>query len=239
VLAALGFLTVVPAARRPTPATLLWFAPVGLLLGAVLGLVRWAGDAVWSPSLTAAVVVAADLALTGLLHVDGLADASDGLLPHLSRERRLAVMEQPDVGAFGVSVVAGVLLLRWSAIGALPVDGWRAVAVLAAVWALSRHTMALVVATVGYAREGGGLASAFQGASGRVLGTSPAVLGVIVVLAAWGHPPAALGVAAGLAAGWAVVALAVRRIGGYTGDVLGAACVIAETVALAVAAMDW
>lgn len=238
-LAALGFLTIVPAARRPSPGTLLWFAPVGALVGGLLGLIRWGGGTLWPPSLTAAVVVAADLALTGLLHVDGLADSADGLLGHLPRERRLSVMAQPDVGAFGVSTVAGVLLLRWAAIAALPVDRWAGVAVFAAVWAMARHTMALAVAAVPYAREGGGLASVFRGASGRVLALTPAVLGVVLVSAGLAHPAAGLGVAFGLAAGWGVISFGVRRLGGYTGDVLGAACVIVETVALVVAAADW
>jgi cobalamin synthase len=66
--------------------------------------------------VAAAIVVAADLAITRMLHVDGLAD-SDGLLPHLDRERRLAVM-CADVGAFGVAVVTIVLLLQVTALAA-------------------------------------------------------------------------------------------------------------------------
>ena len=107
----------VPHRRRSIPPAdpagrSVWFGPAGALIGAVLGALWWGATNVWPAPVAAAIVVAADLAVTGLLHVDGLADSADGLLPHLDRERRLAVMATPDVGAFGVAVVAVVLLLR-------------------------------------------------------------------------------------------------------------------------------
>ena len=88
-----------------------WFPVVGARARAgrrrrVVGRRRSSGRRRWPP----AVVVAADLALTGMLHVDGLADTADGLLPHLERERRLEVMAEPAVGAFAVAVVGVVLL---------------------------------------------------------------------------------------------------------------------------------
>ncbi|TMK81831.1 MAG: adenosylcobinamide-GDP ribazoletransferase [Actinobacteria bacterium] len=162
----------------------------------------------WPPLVAAAVVVAADLALTGLLHLDGLADSADGLLSHLSREKRLEVMAAPDVGAFGVGVSAATLIVRWSALATIKPDP----ALLAGIWCASRTLMATTAGTVPYARDHG-LATAFIGA--RVWPV--AVVGAVVasVLAGW----AVAGVAVG---GVAVVARARRRIGGFTGDVLGA-----------------
>jgi adenosylcobinamide-GDP ribazoletransferase len=147
---ALAFLTPLFGASEPRPATLTWFPFAGALLGLALGALWWGAERVWPAAVAAAIVVAADLALTGLLHVDGLADSADSLLPHLDRARRLEVMATTDVGAFGVATV-----------------------------------------------------------------------GAVVVGAA------------------AVVVLARRRIGGFTGDVLGASGMVGETAGLVVAAARW
>src|SRR5439155_1376039 len=66
---------------------LAWFPLVGVTLGAGLGCVWWASERLWPRLVAAALTVAADLALTGALHLDGLADAADGLLPHARRGR--------------------------------------------------------------------------------------------------------------------------------------------------------
>jgi adenosylcobinamide-GDP ribazoletransferase len=257
VIGALTFLTVVGRSRPPRSADLAWFPAVGMFLGAVLGCAWWIGEQVWPPALAAALVVAADLALTGLLHVDGLADSADGLLPHLDREQRLAVMAAPDVGAFGVATTAATLLVRWSALAALPVGGWRAVVLLAAVWATARAGMVLVMATQPYARGAGGLASPFvstPSASGPATRSAPRaasftaiatlVLATVVsavVTASTGGLSAitgAAGIVVGVGAGVVVALLARRRIGGYTGDVLGALGMVVETVALVVLVAD-
>ena len=70
------------------------------------------------------------LALTGLLHVDWLIDSADGLLPHLDRERRLEIMAQPDVGAYGVAVAVVVIGLRYAALASMAPN----VFLLAGVW---------------------------------------------------------------------------------------------------------
>ena len=230
--AALGFLTVVGGAAMPDRRALPWFPVVGAALGLVLGLLWDTGDELWAPALVAALVVAADLALTGMLHLDGLADSADGLLPHLDRDRRLAVMSAPDVGAFGIGVVGAVLLLRFAALA----TGDAEAAVVVAVWTTARAAMAVALTTVPYAR-GEGLASRFEGGSPAM----PAVIGIAIVIAAAVLDPARVTASAiGAAAAFvAVVALARRRLGGFTGDVLGAAGIVGETVGLVVAAARW
>src|SRR5437667_1646851 len=143
---ALSFLTPLGGASRPSGSALLWFPLVGAALGLALGGIWWAAARVWSAPVAAAVVVAADLGLTGLLHLDGLADSADGLLGHLTRERRLEVMAAPDVGAFGVGVACAAVLLRWSALAVLRPDP----ALLAGLWCGSRTLMATVATTVPY-----------------------------------------------------------------------------------------
>jgi adenosylcobinamide-GDP ribazoletransferase len=224
VRAALAFLTPLGGARDATPRALAWFPVVGALIGLGVGGAWWAGTEVWNPFVGAALAVAADLALTGLLHVDGLADSADGLLPHLSRERRLEVMRQPDVGAFGVAVVVAVLFVELAAFTSTAPN----VALVALLWAITRGLATLVMNETPYARVDG-LATAFIDRSwtAYVLTMVAAVAATTIDL--W-SPFAAL---AGL---FGVAYLAQRRIGGYTGDVLGAAIVVGQTVALLAAA---
>jgi adenosylcobinamide-GDP ribazoletransferase len=230
---ALAFLTPLFGASEPRPATLAWFPFAGAALGLVLGALWWGAERVWPAAVAAAIVVAADLALTGLLHVDGLADSADGLLPHLDRARRLEVMATPDVGAFGVATVGAVLLLRWAALATTAPSPL----LLGGLWCASRTVMAVTARTVPYARPGG-LASSFLG--GRVL---PAAIvgGALAVALAFAGPgvPGAVAVGAVVVGAAGVVVLARGRIGGFTGDVLGASGMVGETAGLVVAAARW
>lgn len=236
---AVGFLTPVGGAAAPTPAALAWFPIVGLGIGLVLGGVWWAGYHIWIGAVAAALVVVADLAATGMLHLDGLVDSADGLLPHLSPERRLDVMRQPDTGAFGVGVAVSVLLLRWVALAAIH----PAPLLLGALWCVSRTTMAAATFRLRYARSGGGLATAFQpsGVDARQVGVA-LVLGAIAavaVAALWDPVKGPVSLLAAATGAGAVLLLAHRRVGGYTGDVLGAAGLVAETCGLLAAAGTW
>jgi adenosylcobinamide-GDP ribazoletransferase len=227
----LAFLTPFGGAVAPSPSAVPWFPVVGAALGLALGGIWWAATQVWAAPVAAAVVVAADLALTGMLHLDGLVDSADGLLPPLADPaRRLEVMADPATGAFGVGVAVAVLLLRWAALTSLAPSAL----LLGALWCGSRLVMAVTARWVPYARPGGGLATAFLGDGRR----SPPIVGIVLCagLAVLGQGDAVAGVVAlGLAAA-AVVSLAVRRVGGFTGDVLGAAGMVGETVGLLAAA---
>ena len=230
---ALGFLTPFGGASAPTPQAVRWFPVVGVVVGLAVGGVWRGAEELWPPALAAALAVVADLGLTGMLHLDGLVDSADGLLPHISRERRLAVMTEPTVGAFGVLVAGAVLLVRWAALASMGADVW----LVAGLWCLSRTLMVVVLTTVPYARDGG-LASAFRGSGGRLVALLGAVGSACLVGVGIGAPVFAV-VPAAWIGGSAVVWLAVRRLGGFTGDVLGAAGVVAETVGLLVAAAKW
>jgi adenosylcobinamide-GDP ribazoletransferase len=230
-LAALAFLTPLGRAREPDARSFSWFPLVGALLGAAVGVIWWGAGALWAPAVAASIAVAADLALTGALHVDGLADTADGVLPHLDRSRRLEVMSQPDVGAFGVAAVVVVLVLRVTVLASMEPN----VALVAAVWCASRTLMAVTARAVPYAREEGGLASAFLGGRPATVAAVGATAAIVLGAIAMGGR-GVLAVVAVAAAGAAVVAFARRRLGGFTGDVLGAAGLIGETVGLLVAA---
>jgi adenosylcobinamide-GDP ribazoletransferase len=229
VRAALSFLTPFGGARTPTPRAVAWFPVVGALLGLALGLVWELAWIIWFAPVAAAVVVIADLALTGMLHADGLADSADGLLPHLDRARRLEVMAQPDIGAFGATVLAATMLLRWACLLTLDPDA----TLLVALWITSRSIMAIGLSSMDYARDSG-LASAFRGGNPWA-----AFAGPVVALLLVHDIPRGTAVAGAVMAGTGILLLAERRIGGFTGDVLGAAGVVAETVGLLVACATW
>lgn len=230
---AVGFLTVLGRAGTPSARSMSWFPIVGTGIGAVVGTVWWAGEEIWSPALAAIVAITVDVALTGALHHDGLADSADGLLPHMDRTRRLVVMRGPDVGAFGVAAVVLVVLLQVGALAAIEPHP----ALLAALWCASRTTMAVAARTVPYARSEG-LASAFLGGSPVAVGLVG--LAVSLPLAAWAHRGlGAVAIAAVVVGGLAVVELGRRRLGGFTGDVLGAAGLVGQSLGLLVAAVDW
>jgi adenosylcobinamide-GDP ribazoletransferase len=235
VFEALGFLTVLGPSRAPSRRAVAWFGPVGGVLGALLGLLWWGASNVWPPLVAAVLVVVADLAATGMLHIDGVADAADGLLPPIARERRLAVMASPEVGAFGVAAVAVTLLARVAALASADPEGWRAVTLLAAFWCAGRMVMAVTTTVVPYGRAGG-LADPFLG--GSAVAAVAAALPFLALAATRGGAGVAA-LASGMVAGALVVVLAVRRLGGFTGDVLGAAGVVTETVALVVISARW
>ena len=224
-IGAISFLTILGTGRPPDERTFRWFPVAGGLIGGALGGIWWGLAEITSPAVAAAIVVVADLAVTGMLHVDGLADSADGLLPHLDRARRLEVMRAPDVGAFALAVVPTAILLRWVALGSQPVEPL----VLVGLWTISRTTAAIVPALVPYARPTG-IAAPFLG-GGRPwvgVGLLPATIVLVIV------DPLLGAVAAVLALGAAAttVGLAHRRLGGFTGDVLGAVIVLTETVGL-------
>jgi adenosylcobinamide-GDP ribazoletransferase len=235
---ALSFLTVLGRAAEPNERTLSWFPLVGVGVGAVVGGAWWVAGRVWPPVVAAVVAVVVDAAVTGCLHLDGLADAADGLLPAVGRARRLEIMSDPRIGAFGAVALVLVLSLRVGTLAATPARPL----VVVGLWCVSRTMMGVVARTVPYAHTDGGTATAFTGPRGPAGQSAAARYGVAAYGIAAAFALAAVGAGArGLVVvGAAVVAMvgvvwfAYRRVGGYTGDVLGAMGVIGETVGLLV-----
>jgi adenosylcobinamide-GDP ribazoletransferase len=233
---ALSFLTILPLGGQTPEGRLgrVWFPAVGALLGLAAGAVFWSLERVLGAPVAAVGAVAALAVLTGGLHLDGLADAADGLLGGSSPERRLEIMRDSRVGVFGA--VALVLLLLGEVAALARLDGVRAVVALVVAGALSRWTLLLVVGLVPYVRAGGlGVAAA----GGRrvldlVLGSLPAAL---VLLLDWRRGLLAAGLA--LVAAGVVALVAWRRVGGATGDVYGAATELAQLAAILAFAAAW
>jgi len=230
---AFAFLTVLGRSTTPTPRALRWFPAVGIALGAAVGGSWWLFNEMFPPTVAAALAIGVDLGLTGLLHFDGLVDSADGLLPHLPRDRRLEVMHTPDAGAFGVGVGIVILLLRVACLASMSPEVWM----VAGVWCTSRAIVAVAPARLRYARDSG-LATAFTGGNRGWLPLIALVPATILTAIAIGWPGIAT-IAATIAGAVVVLAFARHRIGGFTGDVLGASILVGETAGLVVASARW
>jgi adenosylcobinamide-GDP ribazoletransferase len=232
-LSAFALLSRLPVPNhQPTGARSAWAWP---LVGAVLGATgaTLASAALWlgvTPGVTAALVLACSAMLTGGLHEDGLSDTADGLYGGWTRERRLAIMKDSRVGSYGVLALVLVTLARWSALTALLVFGghWAA---LIATGALSRGPMALIMALLPNAR-GDGLSHA-TGRPSPAIALTALALGVVIAVALTGWTGLIMALAA-LGVSVILSLSALRRIGGQTGDILGASQQLAEAACLAV-----
>lgn len=205
-----------------------WAWPLtGLAVGGVGAVAATLVTPLGAP-VAAAVALAAMAAATGGLHEDGLADTFDGLWGGQTPARRLEIMKDSHIGSFGVLALIFVTLIRWQALTVLLAAGQWGVLLAAA--CLGRAPMAAIAAALPNAR-GRGL-SATTGRPDIGTAAAGAILALLVaVLTA--PAPVTMALAAGLAA--LVIALLARaRIGGQTGDILGASQQLAETAALAV-----
>jgi adenosylcobinamide-GDP ribazoletransferase len=207
-----------------------WSWPlVGAVLGGIAGLIAVVLLALGLPaSVAAGLCLGLMIVMTGALHEDGLADTADGFWGGWTVERRLEIMKDSHIGSYGVIALILSLGLRWVALSLLFAAG-VALPALIAVGALSRGVMPALLHALPFAREGG---------LSRSVGRVPfdtAVLGAAVaaVLALLALGLVALPLIAVVAlTGWGMGALARGKIGGQTGDVLGASQQVAEIAAL-------
>jgi len=237
--AATAFLTRIPAPRPADRAGFLadaaWTFPlVGAGIGAVCALAFLVAQLLrlgdWPAALLA---VLAGLALTGALHEDGLADTADGFLGGQDREQRLAIMRDSRHGTFGVLAIVLSVLLRAAALAEIGEAVQGGLALIAA-HATSRAALPFAMRSLAPARaEGLGAAA---GRPPLPLAVGALVIGLTIALTALGpeHGAMAIVLAGAVLFGLGVVAR--HRIGGYTGDVLGAFQQIGEIVMLLTAA---
>ena len=211
--------------RRAAGPAMEWAPAIGLLLGLAAAGVLWlAGPEGRLGSLLAAVLAIGTLAaLSGGLHLDGLADLADGLGSRRPAADALAIMKKSDIGPFGVVALVLILLVQVAALARAESIGRGAIALVAAA-VTSRLAMTAACRRGVPAARGSGLGALVAGSVPRPV-VAGLVLADLAAAAAFGWV-FAVGVAAGLAVSAGLTALAVRRLGGITGDVLGA---IAET----------
>lgn len=227
-LLALQFLTRVPLPADVgwTPARMAasprWHPGVGVLIGLFCAAVFAVAARVFPPGIAAILSTAAGLLATGCFHEDGLADACDGLGGGAARDRALEIMRDSRIGTYGAAALGMMLLGKVLTLAAFPVVlvPW----VLVAGHAASRASSVLVIATSVYVRDHGTGKPVSEGISGASLAFALATGAAAVLSLAFVAPPAAIaGGLAGLGAGHLFMrARFERRLGGYTGDCLGA-----------------
>lgn len=232
---AFALLTRLPVPNHtPRGADAGWAWPlVGAAVGGIAALVVALANFVGLPvGVAAAMALAIAAILTGALHEDGLADTADGIFGGRDVERRLAIMKDSHIGSFGTLALILVTLARWSALAVLVTTG-GAVLALIATGALSRVPMLVLMATLPNARGSGLSKTVGQPGSTVVLVAAGIAGGLGLFLAGWITIWIALALAA-LTLG--VAALARAKIGGQTGDVLGASQQLAEVLCLSLLA---
>jgi adenosylcobinamide-GDP ribazoletransferase len=205
------------------------FPAVGLLLGLLLALTDVALRAVFPVPVVAGLLLLLLVAVTGGLHLDGLADTVDGLAGGRDREGALRIMKDSRVGALGAAALVLDLLLHWLCLWSLPAAVRAAGLVLMP--AAGRWAQVALACTCRYARPGGGTGAAFVELAGRrELVLASLTLGAAAV-ALWGWRGAAL--LPPLAVALLLLRrLFLRRLGGVTGDLLGAATEVGQIVVL-------
>ncbi len=237
---AASFVTIVPVAS-PKPAgdgaiaRATWALPVaGLLVGLAGALVYSIGSRFGlAPSLAALLALGTTALVTGALHEDGLADTADGLGGGRTRERKLEIMRDSRIGTYGTCALILSFGLRWSALAAIA-DPWAVMLALCAAHTAARAGVPAFMSLVPPARPDG-LSAGAGSPPGRSVAIALA-LGALALVLALGPGKALAGLVLLPLAGLMLARLAIRQIGGQTGDILGAFEQTGEILILLVAA---
>jgi adenosylcobinamide-GDP ribazoletransferase len=218
---AVSFLTRVPTGTGTTsPESMATWVPYFPVVGALVGLsgalAYAAATVVWVPIVAASVAVAIEVVITGGFHEDGLGDGADALGAS-DPEHARRILKDPRLGSFGVLALILGVILRIGTLASLP--AWSAIAVLPAAHALARAAATATLGSAPIAGEGLGAAYARSLSSRTLVAGAAAALAIAVVAIGLWAPVAAVACA--------VIALSLRRaatlrLGGVTGDVLGA-----------------
>jgi adenosylcobinamide-GDP ribazoletransferase len=237
---AFGFLTVYPlrASDTWTPETLGSSMVYYPLVGTFIGLALW-GLAVllsvlFPPSIVSVLLLAGSLLVTGGLHIDGLADTVDGLSGSYNREDALRIFKDPHVGSMAVAGVVVVLLVKYACFNALSHEAL--LPSLVAMATLSRYAMVQMACFSPYARPTGGLGEPFV----RGIRQEHHLVALCLALGSVLLFGGLRGVCIGVLVGLATLGLQVyfrQRLGGITGDVLGATNELNEALVLLLATM--
>lgn len=208
-------------------------AGIGLGAGLVWALALWCG----APPLVAALLaLAGQMVLTGALHEDGLADVADGFGAGRDRERTLEIMRDSRIGSYGTLALVLSAGLRAAALAALagPGGSWSGAAAMVAAGAVSRAACPALLAWLPPARPDGlGAGAGALPREALITALGLALCFALLLLKPW---PALAALGLGLLATVALAMLARRRIGGQTGDVLGAGQQLVEIAVLCTAA---
>jgi len=233
-LLALQFLTIVPlkikeASEKSVAGAMIYFPLVGLLLGLVLsGINTLLLFLNLSPLSVNIILVVALTVVTGGIHLDGLSDTSDAFLSGKSRDEMLAIMRDPHIGVMGAISIISIILLKVGLLGAVAAPLKTTALLLICV--LSRWSSVLAMFLFPYARKDGKAKVFIQGMNLKIFVFS-LIMVLVFAFAIWRLKGLlTLLIVAGCA--YLGGKFAVRKIGGITGDTLGAAIELTEIVTL-------
>lgn len=231
---AASFLTRVPLHRsvgEPNMSTAVpWFPAVGLVLGLIQGGIYVGLYEVSTPPLAAAISAAVLGLLTGAFHHDGLADMADAFGGGWTPEQRLEILKDSRLGTYGVTALIFVIVVEIAALSAL--QGWVALTAAVAAHTVSRAVASFMMIIAKPARDSGLGVDYLNGLSRpAVIGSSMLVAAGAVVLLGVAAVPL---VVAAYGSGVLIVRLGTSKIGGISGDVLGAVQQISKIVTLVV-----
>lgn len=234
-LLAIQFLTSVPIRTKARieveelPRAVVYFPLVGLLLGVVLaGLNLALTTLVVSALLINTILVISLILLTGGLHLDGLADTFDALASGKDKEGMLGVMRDPHIGTMGVLSLIGVMMLKVAILSSLDQNSKNVALIFMCV--LSRWSLILPLCLFKYARSLGKAKHFFGYLSFRGLILLSLAIFLFVTFI-WGQKGIIVFTAA-LIFAYFLNRFVNRKIGGITGDTLGAALELNEVVIL-------
>jgi adenosylcobinamide-GDP ribazoletransferase len=224
---ALMLLTRLPGGRiegAPSIGAASWAFPlVGAMVGAISAAVLLSALALGvAPVLAAGLALVAGILATGGLHEDGLADCADGFGGGSDRARKLEIMRDSRIGSYGALALVLALGLRWQGLAVVAAEPWRAAVALVALGMASRAGLAAALVLMPAARADGMGKDAAEADAGRA--RVAVALGAVALLLI-GAPWAIVAIAA---VNFGFARLALRQIGGQTGDVLGALVVLGE-----------
>lgn len=232
---ALRFLTIIPVSWRAADdphqfnKCLIFFPIVGALIG-VVGCLGAYGLGLFFPQQVVAVVSLIYLAfISGFLHLDGLSDSADGLLSARPQEDCLRIMKDSRAGAMGVIVVVCLMLAKYSGLSSMASDKFYLALFFMPL--AGRSAILFSMARLPYARPEGGLGSLFYSDRSRNAAIA-AFLSLLILLAALAPAQLFVVLAAILAINVIFGKWCQSRLGGATGDTLGAVCELTETITL-------
>lgn len=242
-LLAVQFLT-----RLPVPGTVPWsddltirsvkFYPlVGGLVGLIGAVVLWIAALILPLSVAVLLSLAATLLATGAFHEDGLADAADGLGGGATRDRALEIMRDSRLGSYGAVTLGTVLALKVAVLMEMP--PMAAGMALIAGHGMSRMAAVHIIATTRYARlTGSKFAAPKVTRDGYRWALTTALVLLMPAVLTMGIGAGALGLCLAIALGQGMRLLCLRKLGGYTGDCLGAVQQLSE-LGFLIGALIW
>lgn len=238
ILTGIRFLTIIPVSWKSEEdgrffrASVIWFPLIGLVIGSTVALLVYCVSPYFSNSMLAVLAVLLLSGFSGFLHLDGIADSGDGLLSSRPREQALTIMRDSRSGAMGVIVLVFLILAKYSSLSSLSIENLIPVLLLMPV--AGRTAILVSMAILPYAREGEGLGQLFYGTEKYSIAGVALLFFILSCISITADSVLPI-----LIAFLLTVVLFSRycftKLGGATGDTLGAVCELAElSVAVAV-----